>query len=105
MPAPQGIFGYFFNWKSLRLLSYPMYCLVKPFSTSQIHHQQLILTLLPPIQAEYRFFPSVLVGDRTKILEYLNHQDQETILIYTYALREHQKTTYPILWDRHPACP
>jgi hypothetical protein len=46
-----------------------------------------------------------LVGDRTKILEYLNHQDQETILIYTHALRENQKTTYPILWDRHPACP
>ena len=63
-----------------------MYCLVKPFSSSQIHYQQLILTLLPPIQAEYRFFPLVLVGDRTKILEYLNHQDQETTLIYIHAL-------------------
>jgi len=64
MPAPQGIFGYFFNWKSLRLLSYPMYCLVKPFSTSQIHHQQLILTLFLPIQAEYRFF-SISIGWRS----------------------------------------
>jgi hypothetical protein len=45
------------------------------------------------MQAEYRFFPLVLVGDRTKILEYLNHQDRRHCF-ESYTLIRH---SFPLL--------